>query len=59
MGNGWFDILEAWGTVAGSSATVAAMLPVYAGIWVLSWLAAEHESPIFRERAAPSRSAPR
>jgi len=41
MSNAWLDILQAWGTVAGSSATVAAMAPVYAAIWVLSWLAAE------------------
>ncbi|HUH92797.1 MAG TPA: hypothetical protein VL742_06575 [Casimicrobiaceae bacterium] len=57
MSNVWLDILQAWGTVAGSSATIAAMAPVYAAIWILSWLAAEQESPIRRERAVRSRSA--
>lgn len=56
MSNAWLDLLQAWGTVAGSSATVAAMAPVYAAIWVLSWLAADEESPVCRERAAPNPS---
>lgn len=55
MSNAWLDILQAWGTVAGTSATVAAMAPVYAAIWVLSWLAAEQESPIGRELAPQNR----
>ena len=57
MSNAWLDILQAWGTVAGSSATVAAMAPVYAAIWALSWLAAEQESPICRDGAARNASA--
>ena len=55
MSNAWLDVLQAWGTVAGSSATVAAMAPVYAAIWVLSWVASGQESATCRERAARSR----
>ena len=51
MSNAWLDILQAWSTVTSSSATVATMAPVYAAIWVLSWLAAEQGSPTRHHRA--------
>lgn len=59
MSNAWLDMLEAWGTVASSSATVTAMAPVYAAIWALSWLAAEQESPLCHDPAPRNPAPPR
>jgi hypothetical protein len=56
MNNALLDILQAWGTIAGSSTTIAAMTPVCAAIWLLSWLAAEQRSALYRERARRNRA---
>ena len=41
MNNASLDILGAFSTVAGSSIGIAMMMPVYATIWALAWIASE------------------
>ena len=41
MNNASLDILQACTTIAGSLTEVALMVPVYATIWTLAWIASE------------------
>ena len=55
MNSAWLDLLQAWSTIAGSSATMAVMVPMYATIFSLSWLASEQLRCDPPQRVAPMR----
>jgi hypothetical protein len=47
MNNASVDILQACTTIAGSLTEIAMMVPVYATIWTLAWIASEQcPSPV-------------
>lgn len=50
MNNASLDILQACNAIADSLTEVAMMVPVYATIWTLAWIAAEQWPPALASR---------